>query len=257
MNFCTDGIDCPTSVADASVPVCVDSIEGPVYAVQDYVIGAQLQSIPPYYLPSGFTDSWYPTTWNNFRPLDSPIAVSVKPTLNLQVWPRLAWEQLKNALHEYSYDTDVEMPVGSNSVLQLACDYLGVTAGGIFPVSFATIVSTSKFFDWIQPLAKRIRSLARFARKGIVLYGRNPFLISSHEKVSAETAARQHTTHIEDIDLARAHSSVNSSKRGSQLLDSGRVGVCNRFLFTCLAKFFGRSSPKLSVCFGVIPAAVT
>lgn len=257
MNISINGVDYPNGITNALELSRAGEIEQPVYAIQNYLIGSQLQSIPPYYLPSGFTNSWCPTTWNNFQPLDSPIAVSVAPTVSLQVWPQLAWEQLKIALHEYSQGGDVEMPVGSNLVLQLAHDYLEVTAGDIFPVSFATIVSTSKFFDWIQPLAKRIRSLASFARKGIVLYGRKPFLVSSHEKVSAETAAHEHTLHLESILLARAHSLITLNQIEELHSDSGCVSTCLKFVFICSAKLFRLVSPELPVCSGTAHTVTT
>jgi hypothetical protein len=138
------------------------------------------------------------------------------------------------------------MPLGTNLVLQLASDYLTVI-GGFLPNTETAVASPDEYVKLIRPLAKKFQRFVTRVLKGFTLYGTKAFLIPICQSVSVETAAHEHTFHIESIALARAHSQTKSPIQDEQRLDSGSADVCYRIASAWLAEFSGRFAPTLRV----------
>jgi len=235
------------SAKEALTPRLATEHEVRLYTVQEYFDGSQLGTIPPAYLPPQFANQWAAGVWNGLQSVHASATVPNEPKLPRRLWRRTAWKHLKKAVQDCSEFDVTEMPFGTNLVLELASDYLIVT-GGYLPNAETAVASPDEYVKLIRPLAKKFQKFVTRVLEGFTLYGTKAFLIPLFQSVSVETAAHEHTFHIESIALARAHSKTGSSIQEEQRLDSGCADVCYRLASVWLTEFSGRFAPVLCVC---------
>jgi hypothetical protein len=241
-------------IEESQIALADRSVSGSgLYTVQEYLDYSHLGCIAPHYLPKHFSEAWIPNVLvSALQPLDAPIAASVESGLPRQMWPRNAWKQLKYAIQSYScFDDDI--PLGTNEVLQLASEYVSLATGSIFVSSFTSAVSVVGAFGLMQPFIKKLRRLLSNVLKASTLYGGKAFLVSAFQTINAETAAHDHTLHIESIALALARSTIESIKADEHRLDSGSANACKRFLSMSWKEFCRPTSATLSVCSSAAP----
>lgn len=202
---------------------------------------------------------WFPnavasSVWDPLRPLNSTISVSVDSEPPRQIWHPDAWIQLKWAVQDYPVFDDTEILLDTSKVLELASVYLSEDFESVIQASFATIVSTAKAFGLLEPIARKLRNVINRVLKASTLYGGKAFLVSVFQSVSDETAAQDHTLHIESIALARDHSRIKSDRvEKRNIHDSERVGACKELLNTLCESYFGPSVGTLSLCACSLP----
>ena len=238
----------------ASLPVEKLSVDL-TQAWADYAQFGQVTLDPsPIYYRAGRASN----VWDPQQPLNSTISVSIDSELPTLMWHRNAWNQLKAAVQKYSPFDDAGVDLDTNAALRVACEYISTSIGDIFPTSVGTIVSTAEILGFMEPIAKKIRNVfIRLFKATALLYGGRVFLVADCQMVATVTAARQHTTHLEAVDLARSHSALEPMQKEVSGLICRSAEACRTFFSMCWEQFSRRILPTLYVCASAVSGPTT